>query len=156
MADAHGSGPCPGNGVGVQLPPRPLWLRQTTKAPPASTAAGPLPLVCPATGPGALRAEGSPPEEAATERLRLSATARHAISACSGSADNVPCLAEDAHLQDHTVPEVITKSTRKQYRHSTAETDLLEFEDRGHSLTIDSGWREVADGCLTWLKEHNL
>ena len=41
MADAHGSGPCPGNGVGVQLPPRPLWLRQTTKAPQASTAAGP-------------------------------------------------------------------------------------------------------------------
>jgi len=55
-----------------------------------------------------------------------------------------------------TVPEVITSSTRKQSRHSTAETDLLEFEDRGHLLTIDSGWREVADGCLAWLKEHNL
>src|SRR4029079_7842516 len=53
--------------------------------------------------------------------------------------------------RDHTVPESITKSTLKQYRHSTATTDLLEFETRGHSLTIDSGWRAVADGCLEWL-----
>jgi pimeloyl-ACP methyl ester carboxylesterase len=56
--------------------------------------------------------------------------------------------------QDHTVPEAITKSTLKQYRHSTAETDLVEFSDRGHSLTIDSGWREVADACLNWLGTH--
>ncbi len=35
---------------------------------------------------------------------------------------------------DHTVPEAITKATKKQYRHSQAQTDLLEFEDRGHSL----------------------
>ena len=58
--------------------------------------------------------------------------------------------------QDHTVPEVITKSTLKQYRHSTAETDLIEFEDRGHSLTIDAGWREVADSTLAWLERHGL
>jgi pimeloyl-ACP methyl ester carboxylesterase len=58
--------------------------------------------------------------------------------------------------QDHTVPEAITKSTLKQYRRSVAETDLLEFPKRGHSLTIDSGWHEVADGCLNWLKEHGL
>jgi pimeloyl-ACP methyl ester carboxylesterase len=58
--------------------------------------------------------------------------------------------------QDHTVPETITKSTLKQYRHSGAETDLLEFADRGHSLTIDGGWKEVADGCLNWLREHGL
>jgi len=57
---------------------------------------------------------------------------------------------------DHTVPEAITESTLKQYRHSTAETDLVEFADRGHSLTIDSGWREVADACLAWLDKHGL
>ncbi len=49
-----------------------------------------------------------------------------------------------------------TKSTLKQYRHSEAETDLVEFADRGHSLTIDSGWGEVADACLTWLDKHGL
>ena len=53
--------------------------------------------------------------------------------------------------KDHTVPEAITKSTLKQYRHSDAVTDLVEFADRGHSLTIDSGWPEVAEACLGWL-----
>jgi pimeloyl-ACP methyl ester carboxylesterase len=56
--------------------------------------------------------------------------------------------------QDHTVPEAITKSTVKQYRRSDAVTELEEFPDRGHSLTIDSGWRDVADKCLTWLGTH--
>ncbi len=58
--------------------------------------------------------------------------------------------------QDHTVPEAITKSTLKQYRHSSAETDLLEFADRGHSLTIDHGWQEVAEASLSWLDQHGL
>ncbi len=58
--------------------------------------------------------------------------------------------------QDHTVPEVITKATVKQYRHSSAITDLEEFADRGHSLTIDGGWRDVADLCLAWLAKQGL
>jgi pimeloyl-ACP methyl ester carboxylesterase len=58
--------------------------------------------------------------------------------------------------KDHTVPEAITKSTVKQYRHSSAVTDLMEFDDRGHSLTIDSGWQEIAENCLTWLDKQGL
>jgi len=58
--------------------------------------------------------------------------------------------------RDHTVPEAITKSTLKQYRHSSAVTELEEFADRGHSLTIDSGWREVADRTLEWLAIQGL
>jgi len=58
--------------------------------------------------------------------------------------------------QDHTVPEAVTKATLKQYRHSDATTDLHEFADRAHSLTIDHGWQEVADTCLSWLKEQGL
>jgi pimeloyl-ACP methyl ester carboxylesterase len=54
--------------------------------------------------------------------------------------------------QDHTVPDVTTRSTLKQYRDSTAVTELRQFEGRGHSLTIDSGWREVADATLEWLQ----
>lgn len=56
--------------------------------------------------------------------------------------------------QDHTVPGAITKATLKQYRNSTAVTELEEFPDRGHSLTIDSGWREIADAALAWLKKN--
>jgi pimeloyl-ACP methyl ester carboxylesterase len=58
--------------------------------------------------------------------------------------------------RDHTVPEAVTRSTLKQYRHSDAVTDIKEFADRAHSLTIDHGWREVADTTLAWLKEHSL
>jgi pimeloyl-ACP methyl ester carboxylesterase len=58
--------------------------------------------------------------------------------------------------QDHTVPEAITKSTLKQYRYSPADTELLEFADRGHSLTIDAGWGDVARACLSWLDEKGL
>jgi hypothetical protein len=32
---------------------------------------------------------------------------------------------------------------------SPAVTDLREFNDRGHSLTIDHGWREIADEVLS-------
>ena len=54
------------------------------------------------------------------------------------------------------MPEAITRATLKQYRHSDAVTDLVEFPDRGHSLTIDGGWREVADAALAWLHKQGL
>lgn len=58
--------------------------------------------------------------------------------------------------KDHTVPPVITRATLKQYRRSAAVTDLKVIPGRGHSLTIDSGWREVADTTLTWLRGYSL
>lgn len=54
------------------------------------------------------------------------------------------------------MPETVTRATLKQYRHSEAVTDILNFPDRGHSLTIDSGWREVADTVLGWLRKQGL
>lgn len=56
-------------------------------------------------------------------------------------------------LEDHTVPDVVTRSTLAQYRDSSAVTELKQFVGRGHSLTIDSGWRDVADAVLAWLAE---
>ncbi|MGY5032962.1 alpha/beta hydrolase [Streptomyces sp. 900116325] len=58
--------------------------------------------------------------------------------------------------KDHTVPEVVTRATLKQYRHSEAVTDIIGFPDRGHSLTIDGGWHEVAATVLGWLRQQNL
>jgi pimeloyl-ACP methyl ester carboxylesterase len=58
--------------------------------------------------------------------------------------------------KDHTVPEAVTKATLKQYRHSDAVTEIFEFPDRAHSLTIDHGWQGVADKCLSWLGEQGL
>lgn len=59
-------------------------------------------------------------------------------------------------LEDHTVPDVVTRSTLKQYRDSTAVTEIEQFEGRGHSLTIDSGWRDVADAVIAWLAAQDL
>ena len=58
--------------------------------------------------------------------------------------------------KDHTVPATISKQTLKLYRKSPAVTELKEFPDRGHSLALDSGWRDVADATLGWLKGHSL
>jgi pimeloyl-ACP methyl ester carboxylesterase len=59
-------------------------------------------------------------------------------------------------LEDHTVPDVVTRSTLKQYRDSTSVTELKQFEGRGHSLTVDNGWKEVANTVLDWLKTNGV
>lgn len=57
---------------------------------------------------------------------------------------------------DHTVPDVVTRSTLKKYRDSAAVTELKQFEGRGHSLTIDHGWPDIAEAVLDWLKTNGL
>ena len=58
--------------------------------------------------------------------------------------------------KDHTVPHAISTATRRLYHKSPAVTDLKEFPDRGHSLTIDHGWREVAQEALDWLRQRSF
>lgn len=55
--------------------------------------------------------------------------------------------------KDHTVPAAVTRSTMKLYRRSPAVTTYREFPDRGHTLALDHGWRDVAHMVLLWLKE---
>jgi pimeloyl-ACP methyl ester carboxylesterase len=57
---------------------------------------------------------------------------------------------------DHTVPPAIVKATLKQYAKSPAITELKTFDDRGHSLTVDHGWEEVAQTALDFLKQHSI
>jgi non-heme chloroperoxidase len=73
----------------------------------------------------------------------------------TGNATRGPLLLT-AGGKDHTVPPVMVRATLKLYRKSAAVTELKEFFDRGHSLTVDSGWREVADAVLAWLKGRAL
>jgi len=73
----------------------------------------------------------------------------------TGNATRGPLLIT-AGGRDHTVPAAISKATQKLYRKSGAVTELKEFPDRGHSLALDSGWRDVADAALAWLNEHSL
>jgi pimeloyl-ACP methyl ester carboxylesterase len=96
-------------------------------------------------------APGKPLFEAATANF-----SRHSPDAVDTRNDGRGPLLLVMGGRDHTVPEAVTKATAKQYRHSSAVTELLEFPDRGHSLTVDSGWREVADRVLGWLAEQGL
>jgi len=57
---------------------------------------------------------------------------------------------------DHTVPPAIVTATLKQYARSRAVTELKVFPDRGHSLTVDHGWEEVAQTTLDFLKQHSI
>jgi hypothetical protein len=54
------------------------------------------------------------------------------------------------------VPDKVTRSTLKQYRDSSAVTELKQFEGRGHSLTIDEGWKDVADAVLDGLRTNSV
>ena len=54
--------------------------------------------------------------------------------------------------EDHTVPTSIAKASfRKQLRNSGV-TEYVEVEGRGHALTIDGGWQEVADKALAFVQ----
>lgn len=57
---------------------------------------------------------------------------------------------------DHTVPDVTTQAAFRMYRHSKAVTELRQFEGRGHSLTVDHGWHDVAQACLDWLERQGI
>jgi pimeloyl-ACP methyl ester carboxylesterase len=54
--------------------------------------------------------------------------------------------------QDHTVPWAITNASFKKQHHNSAVTEIVEVPNRGHALTIDDGWREVADTALAFVK----
>ena|SRR5215211_6469662 len=54
--------------------------------------------------------------------------------------------------QDHTVPTVLAKAAYKRQSRNTGLTELIEFPDRGHALTIDNDWRQVAESVLDFLR----
>jgi non-heme chloroperoxidase len=55
--------------------------------------------------------------------------------------------------KDHTVPWAIANASyKKQKKNKAAVTEIVEMSGRGHALTIDSGWREVADTALQFVR----
>jgi len=54
--------------------------------------------------------------------------------------------------KDNTVPWAIANASYKQQQDNPAVTEIIEIKGRGHALTIDSGWREVADTALAFVK----
>jgi pimeloyl-ACP methyl ester carboxylesterase len=54
--------------------------------------------------------------------------------------------------KDHTVPWAIANASYKRQKHNEGLTEIVEIQGRGHALTIDSGWREVADTALKFIQ----
>jgi pimeloyl-ACP methyl ester carboxylesterase len=54
--------------------------------------------------------------------------------------------------KDHTVPWAIANAAYKRQRRNPAVTEIVKIPNRGHALTIDHGWREVAETALTFVK----
>ena len=53
---------------------------------------------------------------------------------------------------DHTVPWAIANAAYEKQKRNKGVTDIVKMTDRGHSLTIDAGWQEVAEKALEFLK----
>ena len=58
--------------------------------------------------------------------------------------------------KDHTVPPAIANAAYKRQKRNPAVTEFVEIPNRGHALTIDSGWQEVAQTALDFLKKNNV
>jgi len=57
--------------------------------------------------------------------------------------------------KDHTAPPVHGQASLKKYNPSVV-TEFKLFEGRGHSLTVDSGWQEIAEYSLAWLNKNGF
>jgi len=53
---------------------------------------------------------------------------------------------------DHTVPWSIANASFKKEKKNKDVTEIVRMPDRGHALTIDDGWRDVAETALTFVK----
>jgi non-heme chloroperoxidase len=54
--------------------------------------------------------------------------------------------------KDHTVPWAIANASYKRQKRNPGVTEIKKIPNRGHSLTIDGGWREVAQKALDFVK----
>jgi len=87
----------------------------------------------------AVPASGKPLFQAAAAKVDVQNPDRGPLLILSGEKDN-------------TVPWAITNATFKQQQHNPGVTEIVELPARGHALTIDDGWRKVADAALGFVK----
>jgi non-heme chloroperoxidase len=69
----------------------------------------------------------------------------------TGNPERGPLLIIDGD-QDHTVPWAIANASYKRQKRNPGVTEIIKMTNRGHSLVIDSGWREVAETSLAFVK----
>jgi non-heme chloroperoxidase len=96
----------------------------------------------------AVPAAGAPLFQAATANLNPWTEAK----VDTKNPDRGPLLIIDGE-KDHTVPWAIANASYKKQKRNKGVTEIVKIANRGHSLTIDSGWREVAETTLTFVKK---
>jgi len=95
----------------------------------------------------AVPASGVPIFQAATANLNPWTEAK----VNSKNPDRGPLLIISGE-KDHTVPWAIANAAYKKQARNESVTEITEIPNRGHALTIDHGWREVADTALRFIK----
>jgi hypothetical protein len=61
-----------------------------------------------------------------------------------------------AASQDHLAPPSVVLANARAYRNSLATTEFREFPGRTHFIIVQSGWREVANYTLDWVRDQEL
>jgi pimeloyl-ACP methyl ester carboxylesterase len=95
----------------------------------------------------AVPTSGAPLFQAATANLNPWTEVR----ADTKNPDRGPLLIIDGE-KDNTVPWAIANASYKAQKKNPNVTEIVKISNRGHSLTIDSGWREVADTALAFVR----
>ena len=67
--------------------------------------------------------------------------------------DRGPLLIIDGEY-DHTVPWAVANASYKRQKRNQDVTEIIQMPGRGHCLTIDHGWREVADTALGFVEKY--
>src|SRR5215831_17044418 len=94
-----------------------------------------------------LRSAGAPVFQAATANLNPWTE----VKVDHENPDRGPLLVISGEL-DHTVPWSIANASFKIQKDNPCVTEIVEIKGRGHALTIDSGWREVAQTALAFIR----
>jgi pimeloyl-ACP methyl ester carboxylesterase len=95
----------------------------------------------------AVPASGAPLFQAATANLNPWTEAK----ADTRNPDRGPLLVVSGE-KDNTAPGAIARAIYKQQARNEGVTEFVELPNRGHALVIDSGWREVADTALAFVR----
>ncbi len=95
----------------------------------------------------AVPASGAPLFQAATANVNPRTEAK----VDSKNPDRGPLLIISGE-KDNTAPWAIANASYKRQKRNQAVTEIIEMPNRGHGLVIDSGWREVADTALAFVK----
>jgi non-heme chloroperoxidase len=95
----------------------------------------------------AVPAPGAPLFEAAAANLNPWTD----VKVDTKSPDRGPLLIVSGE-KDHTVPRALSDAAYKKQRRNEGITEFVEIPGRGHALTIDDGWREVAETALRFVQ----